>query len=224
MNLSLRAIAAGVVGLVATAALLFWPAGTFAYWQAWALIAVMVALSTPYTVYLATRHPQVLERRLRVGPAAETRTVQRLAVFGLQASVLAAMVLSALDRRFGWSHVPNWLCVVGLGLVAVGLGISILVVLQNSWAAGTIEIQTGQELVARGLYGIVRHPMYFGATLMLAGIPLGLGSFWGLLPGLLGAVALVVRTVDEERMLVHDLPGYPEYRTRVRFRVVPYLW
>ncbi|MFA5710295.1 isoprenylcysteine carboxylmethyltransferase family protein [Mycolicibacterium sp.] len=224
MNLNLRAVAASVVGLVATVALLFWPAGTFAYWQGWALIAVMVALSTPYTVYLATRHPQVLERRLRVGPAAETRTIQRLAVFGLQASVLAAMVLSAFDHRFGWSHVPVWLCVVGLGLTAVGLGASMLVVLQNSWAAGTIEIQTGQELVARGLYGIVRHPMYSGATLMLVGIPLGLGSFWGLLPGLLGVVALIVRTVDEEKLLVQDLPGYPDYRARVRYRMVPYLW
>ncbi|BBZ03237.1 hypothetical protein MCHIJ_26740 [Mycolicibacterium chitae] len=224
MNLNLRAVAASVVGLVATVALLFWPAGTFAYWQGWALIAVMVALSTPYTVHLATRHPQVLERRLRVGPAAETRTIQRLAVFGLQASVLAAMVLSAFDHRFGWSHVPVWLCVVGLGLTAVGLGASMLVVLQNSWAAGTIEIQTGQELVARGLYGIVRHPMYSGATLMLVGIPLGLGSFWGLLPGLLGVVALIVRTVDEEKMLVQDLPGYPDYRARVRYRMVPYLW
>jgi len=224
VNLNLRAVAASVVGLVATVALLFWPAGTFAYWQGWALIAVMVALSTPYTVYLATRHPQVLERRLRVGPAAETRTIQRLAVFGLQASVLAAMVLSAFDHRFGWSHVPVWLCVVGLGLTAVGLGASMLVVLQNSWAAGTIEIQTGQELVARGLYGIVRHPMYSGATLMLVGIPLGLGSFWGLLPGLLGVVALIVRTVDEEKLLVQDLPGYPDYRARVRYRMVPYLW
>lgn len=224
MNLNLRAVAASVVGLVATVALLFWPAGTFAYWQGWALIAVMVALSTPYTVYLATRHPQVLERRLRVGPAAETRTIQRLAAFGLQASVLAAMVLSAFDHRFGWSHVPVWLCVVGLGLTAVGLGASMLVVLQNSWAAGTIEIQTGQELVARGLYGIVRHPMYSGATLMLVGIPLGLGSFWGLLPGLLGVVALIVRTVDEEKLLVQDLPGYPDYRARVRYRMVPYLW
>lgn len=119
---------------------------------------------------------------------------------------------------------PVWLCVVGLGLTAVGLGASMLVVLQNSWAAGTIEIQTGQELVARGLYGIVRHPMYSGATLMLVGIPLGLGSFWGLLPGLLGVVALIVRTVDEEKMLVQDLPGYPDYRARVRYRMVPYLW
>lgn len=224
MNLNLRVAAASVVGLVVVVAVLFWPAGTFDYWQAWAMLAVMVLLSTPYTVYLAVKLPEVLERRIHAGPRAETRLKQRLAVLGLQASVLGAIVVSALDHRFGWTRVPVWVCVVGLALTAVGLGIAILVVLQNSWAAATVEIQSGQELVATGLYGWVRHPMYSGAVLMLVGIPLGLGSYWGLLPGVVGVLALVLRIVDEEKMLAQDLAGYPEYRNKVRYRLLPYLW
>ncbi|CAJ1580711.1 isoprenylcysteine carboxylmethyltransferase family protein [[Mycobacterium] wendilense] len=224
MNLSLRAALASIVGLTATGALLFWPAGTFDYWQGWALIAVMLVLTVPYTVYLGRKQPDVLRRRLRAGPTAESRGVQRLAVFGLQASTLAVFAVGGLDRRHGWTHVPTWLCVVGLGLAGVGLGVAIVVVLQNSWAAATVEIQAGQQVVATGLYTVVRHPMYSGAVAMMLGLPVGLGSYWAYLPAAGALLALIVRIGDEERMLVRDLPGYPEYRSTVRYRLVPYLW
>lgn len=213
-----------VLGFVLFGVLLFWPAGTFDYWQAWAVLAIMLLLSIPYTLYLAIRRPDVLQRRLRSGPVAESRGTQKLAVGLLQVFFLAMMVVSAFDHRFGWSHVPFWLCVVGIALTALGYGLAILVVVQNSWAAATIAVEAGQELVSTGLYGVVRHPMYTGALIMLAGMPLGLGSYWGLLPGLIAAVALILRILDEEKMLVQDLAGYPDYRRRVPYRLVPYLW
>ncbi len=224
MNIRLRAAVYTVIGFVVFGLLLFWPAGTFDYWQAWALLALMLVLTIPYTVYLAVKHPDTLRRRIRSGPGAETRTTQKLAVGGLQLSFLTTMLISAFDHRFGWSYVPVWLCVVGIVLTATGLGLAILVVIQNSWAAATITVESGQELVTTGLYAVVRHPMYFGALVMLAGFPLALGSYWAFVPVIAGVVTLVVRTIDEEKLLTDELPGYREYRRRVRYRLIPNVW
>lgn len=204
--------------------MLFWPAGTFDYWQGWAFLAVFVGLTIPYTVYLAVKSPATLERRTRAGALAEERTIQKVAVLGLQLSVLVMIAVSAFDHRFAWSSVPAWVCVVGLVLVAVGLGSTILVVLQNAWAAATIAVAEDQELVSTGMYGVVRHPMYSGALLILVGTPLGLGSYWGLLLVVPGVLALIVRILDEEKILTAELAGYPDYTRAVRYRLVPYLW
>ena len=224
MKLALQTLATAVASVVFFGALLFLPAGTLDYWQAWVFIATFTAATLVPSVYLAKRDPAALRRRMKAGPTAETRPVQKAVMVGTLVSVVAAVVLSAFDHRFGWSSVPTPVVVFGDVLVAAGLGIAQLVVIQNSWAAATITIEDGQRLVSTGLYGLVRHPMYTGGLVMMAGMPLALDSYWGLVPVAFAIPLLAVRIVDEEAMLRADLAGYGQYTQRVRYRMIPYMW
>lgn len=220
----MKLIVQTVLGLAFFIAVLFWPAGTFDYWQAWVFLAVFIATTILPSIYLAVRHPDALARRLKAGPTAETRPAQRIIMTLTVALVVATFVLSSLDHRLGWSQVPMWLVVTGNVLVAAGLSVAQLVVMQNNYAAATVRVEADQPLVSTGLYGLVRHPMYTGAAVMMVGTPLALGSLWGLLGVAASAPVIVARIRDEEQMLTEELTGYPEYRTRVRYRLVPYLW
>lgn len=220
----MKLFAQTVLGLLFFAAVLFWPAGTFDYWQAWVFLAVFIATTILPSVYLAVRHPDALARRMKAGPAAESRPVQRIVMTLTLVLVVATFVLSALDHRFGWSQVPVWLVIVGDVLVAVGLGLAQLVVVQNHYAAATVQVEADQPLVSTGLYGLVRHPMYTGAAVMMVGTPLALDSLWGLLCVVASAPVIVARIRDEEQMLTEELAGYPEYKNKVHYRLVPYLW
>jgi len=223
MSTGLRMVAQSVFGLVAFAALLFLPAGTLDYWQAWVFLAVFCIASLS-TVYWLKKDPAALERRMHAGPAAETRTVQKVVAAGVYVLFSALLVFSALDHRFGWSPVPAAVSLTGDALVAIGLGIAIFTVIENRYAAATVTVEEGQKVVSTGLYGLVRHPMYVGAMIMIAGIPLALDSWWGLavlIPYLFG-VAFRIR--DEERMLTNELSGYREYTQKVHHRLVPYVW
>lgn len=176
------------------------------------------------SLYLAVRNPAALQRRLKSGPAAETRPVQRIIISAIVLSVFATLVISAFDHRFGWSAVPVSVVAIGNVLVVIGLSIAQLVVVQNGYAAATITVEKDQPLVTTGLYGRVRHPMYFGALIMLVGTPLALGSLWGLLAVVGALPALAARISDEEQMLVAELTGYGEYMANVRHRLVPGVW
>ena len=176
------------------------------------------------TIIVLRTNPAVLERRTRGGPTAETRVVQRVVIAGLYLSLMALLVVSALDHRFGWSRVPTAICLVGDVLVAVGLGVVMLVVIQNRYAAVTVRVQEGQKLASTGLYGIVRHPMYTGNVITMAGIPLALGSYWGLVFVVPGLLVLALRIRDEEKLLQEELQGYREYTQTVRYRLVPCMW
>lgn len=214
----------GTIGTAVFVALVFAPAGTVNYWQGWVFLAVFAVSSWVPTGYLLRRNPAALQRRMHAGPLAETRPVQKFAVSGAFASMAAMIVTSALDHRFGWSAVPVPVCVLGDVLVAVGLGASLLVVVQNSFASANITVEPGQQLVTTGFYRWVRHPMYAANVIMMAGIPLALGSYWGLLFALPAVAVLVVRIRDEERLLIQQLDGYPQYCARVRYRLVPPVW
>jgi protein-S-isoprenylcysteine O-methyltransferase Ste14 len=204
--------------------LLFLPAGTFHYWQAWVFIAVFVASTMGPTVHLAVRYPEAFQRRLKSGPIAETRTVQKLINIGILAAVMGVSVVSALDHRFDWSAVPVPVVIVGDVLVVAGIILAYLVIAQNNYAAATITVEEGQELVSTGLYGMVRHPMYVGALVMTVGTPLALGSYWGLVMLIPTVLVFAARMVDEEKAMRDELTGYPEYMTKVRYRLVPGVW
>ena len=183
------------------------------------------AISTAVlTVYLLVTNPAVLQRRMHAGPTAETRTVQKIAASGLFLSFAAVMVVSALDHRFGWSQVPTAVSLAGNVLVVLGLGIGSLVVIQNSYAAANITVEEDQKVVSTGLYGLVRHPMYFGSLIMLVGFPLALGSYWGLVVLIPIVIVLAVRILDEEKALNQELVGYSEYTHKVHHRLVPFVW
>jgi protein-S-isoprenylcysteine O-methyltransferase Ste14 len=224
MKAALRAAGLSLIGLVLLGALLFWPAGTFHYWQAWVFLAVFAVSTGIPGIYLLFANPAALERRMRAGPAAETRTLQKVVIGVSFLSAAALLVLSGFDHRFGWSTVPAAASLVGDVLVVIGLGIAVLAVIQNSYAAGNIRVEAEQRLVCTGLYGLVRHPMYVGNLVMIVGIPLALGSYWGLVFVIASVIVLAVRIVDEEKALAHELAGYTEYMQRVRYRLVPYVW
>ena len=214
----------GLVELVVFGSMLFFPAGTFDYWQAWVFLAVVVLAAWIPTIYLQRKNPVVLERRMRGGPAAETRTAQKVVIAGLYLSLAVMVVVSVLDHRFGWSPVPTAICLVGDVVVAVGLGVVALVIIQNSYAAATVQVEAGQKVVSTGLYGLVRHPMYTGNVIMMVGIPLALGSYWGLVFVVPALIVLASRIRDEEKLLREELKGYREYTQKVRYRLVPCMW
>jgi protein-S-isoprenylcysteine O-methyltransferase Ste14 len=224
MKLAGQAVLSTVLGLVYFGAALFLPAWTFHYWQAWVFIAVFMVTTLGPSLYLAIKYPAALRRRLRAGPTAETRPAQRIITVVLFTTVLAQWVLSALDHRFGWSSVPVAAVVVGYVLVAAGLVFAQVVVIQNNYAAANITVEEGQPLVSTGLYGIVRHPMYLGALVMMLGTPLALDSFWGLVAVVPAVLTLAVRVLDEEKLLTEELIGYREYCDEVRARLVPHVW
>jgi protein-S-isoprenylcysteine O-methyltransferase Ste14 len=224
MKLAMKTVAAMVFSVVFFGVALIVPAGTVDYWQAWVFIAVFLTATMVPSAYLAVRDPAALARRMKAGPAAETRPAQRIVMSATVLLVIAALVVSALDHRFGWSSVPLWAIVVGDVLVVGGLVLSQLVVVQNSYAAATITVEADQPLVSTGLYGVVRHPMYLGALIMMVGMPPALDSLWGLVVVAVALPALAARILDEEKMLRQELPGYPEYASRVRKRLVPGVW
>lgn len=224
MKVAIQAIASGLIGLVVFGLLVFWPAGTFDYWQGWAFIAVFAASTMIPSLYLAAKNPAALERRMQAGPAAETRPLQKLIISFAFVSLGATIVVSALDFRFGWSSVPAAISVIGDVLVALGLGISMIVTIQNGYVAANVKVESGQDLVSTGLYGVVRHPMYFGNVVLMIGIPLALGSYWGLLFVIPGLAVLATRILDEEKVLTQQLAGYRDYAQRVHYRLVPYVW
>jgi protein-S-isoprenylcysteine O-methyltransferase Ste14 len=224
MKVSVQLAALSVYGLVMFGLLLFLPAGTLDYWQAWVFVAVFTAVTGVPTIYLARTNPAALQRRIRAGPAAEARTAQKIIITASSLGLFGMMAFSAFDHRMGWSSVPAWVSVVGDVLVAAGLTIGMLVIIQNSYAASTVTVETGQTVTSRGVYKFVRHPMYVGNVILMLGVPLALASYWGLLFVIPGVVVLMFRILDEEKLLNQELAGYSEYAQRVRYRLMPYVW
>jgi protein-S-isoprenylcysteine O-methyltransferase Ste14 len=219
-----RASRSSLFGVVALAALLFIPAGTFDYWQAWLFMAVFVTTSGAITVDLAIRDPKLLERRMHVGPRAEKEPVQKIIVLLAMLVFIAMLVVSALDHRFGWSSVPASVSVLADGLIALAFLFVFFVFRENSFSASTIQIAEGQTVISTGPYALVRHPMYAGALVMLLALPVALGSWWGLLVVVLKLPVLIWRLLDEERFLRQNLAGYAQYQTKVRYRLLPLIW
>lgn len=224
MKTLVKGVVSAALGLVAFGLMLFLPAGTFHYWQAWVFLAVFAFYTWIPSVYLVRKNPAALERRMHAGPLAETRTLQQIVSTVVFICFPAMLVVSALDHRFGWSPVPTTVTVVGDILVAVGLGVAMLVVAQNGYAAANITVESGQTLVSTGLYGLVRHPMYSGSVIMMVGVPLALDSYWGLVFVIPALVALALRIRDEELLLQQQLSGYSEYEQQVHYRLVPFVW
>jgi protein-S-isoprenylcysteine O-methyltransferase Ste14 len=224
VKLAIQTAVTSVLGIGAFALMLFVPAGTLNYWQGWTFIAVFMVATLVPSVYLARHDPAALKRRMKAGPTNETRPVQRIVIAVGFLLVPGMMVLAGLDHRFGWSTVPVPVVVVGDVLVAAGLVLAQWVVIQNSYAAATITVEHEQPLVSTGLYGVVRHPLYVGALIMMIGAPLALGSLWALAIPIPGLALLAVRILDEEKMLTQQLAGYADYTQKVPYRLVPHLW
>jgi len=206
------------------ALLIFVPAGTIYYWQAWVYLSIFFGASALTTRYLIRNDPALLERRMSGGPTAEKRAVQKFIMLFTSAGFIALLVVPALDHRYHWSTVPLSGVVAGDALVATGLYFIFLVYRENTFTSATIEVAPDQTVISTGPYAVVRHPMYASGSLYVLGTPLALGSYWGLVPLAATLPFLIWRLFDEERFLGERLPGYTEYQQKVRHRLVPRIW
>src|SRR5262245_2172085 len=223
-TLYMKAITLTLFGLIACAALIFVPAGTLNYWQGWAFLATFVCSTVLMTVSLARHDPKLLERRLRAGPQAEQEPAQKV-IATLILFLFAAMLgFAALDWRWQWSPVAPWVSLAGDALIVLSSLCFLWVFRANSYGAATIHIAANHKVISTGPYARVRHPMYAGALVMLAGIPLALGAWWGLCFFVLTLPILIWRLRDEERFLHQHLPGYTGYTQQVRYRLMPFVW
>src|ERR1700686_3762241 len=223
-NLHNKAWIALLLLFLAMAALLFIPPWTLDYWQAWMFLAVYFAASAAITLYLMKKDPQLLARRTSGGPAAEKLPAQRIIMSLTSLGFIGLLVIPALDRRFGWSHMPPWVALAGDVLVGLGFLGVFFVFRENSFTSATIELAPDQKVISTGPYTLVRHPMYAAALVMLLGIPIALGSWWGILVVAAMLPALIWRLFEEEKFLARNLAGYVEYQNRVRYRLIPKVW
>ena len=222
--LHLKAFAGLLFLFVAMATLLFVPAGTTDYWQAWTFLAVYFASSIALSLYLMIADPALMQRRMRGGPTAEKEPVQKIIMIITSLGFVGLLVVPALDHRFAWSQMSPTMALAGDVLVGIGWLAIFFVFRENSFSSATIELAPDQKVISTGPYALVRHPMYAGALVMLLGIPIALGSWWGIL--VLAAIlpALIWRLFEEEKFLARNLAGYVEYQNKVRYRLIPTIW
>lgn len=223
-HLAARAFAGLAFMAAALAAMIFGAAGTFDYWQGWAYLAVFVGASTLTTLDLWRRDRALLERRLSAGPTAETQGAQKVIQAVMAVVFVGLMVVPGLDRRFGWSHVPTPLVILGDLATAASFYMIAMVYRANSYAAATVKLSEGQQVISTGPYGLVRHPMYAAALPLIAAAPLALGSWWDFIWLPVFLAGLIWRLLEEEAFLVRELPGYAAYREKVRYRLAPGVW
>jgi protein-S-isoprenylcysteine O-methyltransferase Ste14 len=213
-----------VLFLLILAMLLFLPAWSLRFWQAWIYWLVFAIATIATSVYFLKHDPKLVERRLAIGPTAEQEPTQKIIMTVTSIGFLLLLVVPGFDYRWPWSAIPPWLVLVANGCVALGFVICFVVLKQNRYAAATVRVEAGQPVVSTGVYAIVRHPMYAGALLMLCFTPLALGSYWALLIAILLLPVLVWRLLDEENLLSRELPGYTQYCRKTRCRLIPLLW
>jgi protein-S-isoprenylcysteine O-methyltransferase Ste14 len=225
---ALRVTKQAVIGLIALTILLwivlFLPAWTLNYWQAWAFWIVFVVCVSAISVNFLKKDLNLIANRLKIGPAAEQQNTQKISQAVISVFFILLLLVPSIDHHYGMSTVPAYLSIVADGFVVFGLLVIYLVFKANSYTSVLVEVNKDQKVISTGPYGVVRHPMYSGALVMLLFIPLALGSFWGLLafPPILLAIA--VRLTEEEKFLAQELPGYGEYCQKVKYHLIPYVW
>jgi len=222
--LILRAFA-GLIGLfVVMATLLFATAWSLAWPQAWIFLSAFFGSSLLITLYLIKADSALLERRVNGGPAAEAQPKQRLISACGAFGFLGLLVVPALDHRFGWSQIPQAIALAADGVVVLGFFVVAIVFRENSFTSATIAVGEDQTVISTGPYGLVRHPMYTGALMLTAAMPIALGSWWGLLGFVILAASVIWRLFDEEAFLSQNLAGYAAYRRTVRRHLIPFVW
>jgi len=223
-SLNVRAWLALAILAIVMGLLVFVPAGTTDYWQAWLYLAIFFGAGALLTLYLMRKDPALLERRMSGGPTAEKRGAQRVIMTATSLCFIALLVVPAFDRRIGWSSIPIYGVLAGDALVVIGFYFIFLVYKENTFTAATIQVVAEQTVVSTGPYAIVRHPMYASGLLYLLGTPIALGSYRGLIPFVCLVPFLIWRLFDEEQLLCETLPGYREYQQKVRHRLLPGIW
>lgn len=220
-KLFFQALTKFVLGLLLIGLLLFLPAGTFDFWQAWLFIGVLFVPMFIAGIFLMIRQPELLRKRL---DAKEQQQEQKWVVALSGLMFIAVFVVAGLSRRFGWYMLPDWMVYVATVIFLAAYAMYAEVMRENVWLSRTVEVQENQQVVSTGLYGIVRHPMYAATLLLFLSMPLVLASPWSLVIMLLYIPIIALRIRNEEQVLERELKGYTEYKQRVRYKVIPFIW
>ncbi len=223
-KLTVQAFSGFLKLLMVLALFIFLPAGTFRYWQGWIFLFFFLACAAAVTFYFIKRDPKLIESRLQAGPVAEQERAQKIIQTLASLCFALSLIIPGLDYRLGWSRVPLPLVWAGDALVFLGYGVIFRVFKENTYAASTVKVRKKQKVISAGPYTWVRHPMYAGALGLLAGMPLALGSFWGLIPVAGLYAVIIVRLLAEEKFLSKKLPGYKAYCRKTPYRLAPYIW
>ena len=221
MKLFFKALVRYLSSLIVIAAMLFLPAGSIKFWNGWLFIAALFLPMLFAWIYLTIKDPELLEKRFKTKE--KEKTQKAYVILSIVAFALTFLI-PGFDFRYGWSAVPFWLVVLSTVIMFAGYIMFFVVMKQNSYASRVIEIQQGQRVIDTGLYGVVRHPMYTAALIIYGFSPLILGSYYALIPMLFIPALLVMRILNEEKVLTNELPGYPEYMKKVSFRLIPFIW
>ena len=221
MTLLVNALIKFLSGLVILSLLLFLPAGTINFPGAWRLIALLFIPMFVFGIVLYIKSPALLEKRLN---NKESSNVQKNVILLSGLEFIACFIIAGLDYRFGWSKLPSWVIITACIIFVASYGLYIEVTRENEYLSRTVEVQEGQKVVSTGLYGIVRHPMYFAVVLLFWSMPLVLGSLYSFIIMLHFPLLLVRRIKDEEKILEEGLPGYKEYEQKVKYHLIPFVW
>ena len=221
MKLMLNALAKYFCGLLLVGLMIFLPAGTLRYWQGWLFVGALFGPMLIAGVIMLIKSPTFLEKRL---DAKEKQATQK-GVLALAALMfVGGFVVSGLDHRFGWSQMPLWVVIAAAVLFLGGYGLYAEVMRENAYLSRTVKVEEGQKVVDTGLYGLVRHPMYMATIVLFLMIPLILGSWYGLILFAAYPAIILVRLKAEEELLTRELPGYAEYKKKVKYRIIPFVW
>lgn len=221
MKLFISALSKLIVGLSVIATLLFVPAGTFAFPGAWRLIFALFIPMMIIGLVFYIWSPETLSKRLR---SKEERTKQKGVVAFSGLIFIASFILAGLDYRFGWSVIPSWIIWGCTTLFLLSYGMYSEVMRENEWLSRSIEVAQNQKVISSGLYGIVRHPMYTATIGMFLTMPILMGSWWAFLAMIPYIPIIVCRIKDEEILLTEELDGYSEYKQKVKWGLIPYIW
>ncbi len=220
-SLAIKSFLRFLSGLIIVACILFLSAGSFNYWNAWLFIAAIFIPMFFALMYLLTKDPELLEKRMKTKEKeGKQKFVQKIG----SVLIIAGLVLPGFDYRYAWSSIPNWLVMIATIFLVVGYILTIVVLKQNSYASRVIEVQENQKVIEYGLYSKVRHPMYLFSSIVFLFTPLVLGSFYALIPMMFYPVILIMRLKNEEEILKKELIGYEEYMKRVQYRLIPLIW
>ena len=221
MKLLLNAIAKFCLGLMLCAGLLFLPAGSFGYYNGWLFMALLFIPILLLGTVMLFKAPELLSKRLDFK---EKQKEQSGVVKGAACVFLLGFIIAGLDFRFSWSYVPTWAVICASIILLVSYVLYAEVMRENAYLSRTVKVEEGQTVVDKGLYSIVRHPMYSATLLLFLAMPLILGSWYALVVFAFYPVIIVVRLKDEERLLTQELQGYAEYKQKVKYRLLPFIW
>jgi protein-S-isoprenylcysteine O-methyltransferase Ste14 len=216
-----QAISKYLLGVILVGTILFLPAWSFSYWNAWLFMGILFVPMFIAGIVMLGKNPELLQKRL---DAKEKEAEQKSVVASSGLMFLASFIVAGLDWRFGWTNMPNWMVWAATGLFLLSYVLYAEVLRENTYLSRTIKVQENQKVIETGLYGIVRHPMYMATMVLFLSMPLVLGSLYSFIIMLAYIPIIAKRIRNEEKVLAEGLEGYAEYREQVKYRIIPFVW